>query len=145
MVRRATRFKILIVRRMETEFEARGQQRFMSPEVVRATRAGKERQIAHAQATVGAQGADTSGQHAAATEPTAGVVAVAPPDEWRRQTNSQRGIPSTRPEAAGHRRASRAGRLSREHLRGVEPASRAAAMSRRRRNEVRQPRRSPAR
>ncbi len=116
----------------------------MSTEVVWATGAGEERQIDHAQATVGGQGAETSGHPVAITGPTAGVVDVADA-AWQRQANRQRGVRSDGFETSGHRLASRAGNLSREHLRGVELASRADAANRRRRNEAGQPRRSPAR
>src|SRR5438093_8404714 len=117
----------------------------MSTEVVWATGAGEERQIDHAQATVGGQGAETSGHPVAITGPTAGVVDVAADAAWPRQANRQRGVRSDGFETSGHRLASRAGNLSREHLGGVELASRADAANRRRRNEAGQPRRSPAR
>src|SRR5438445_437404 len=115
--------------------EARGHQRFMSTKVVWATGAGEERQIDRAQATVGGQGAETSGHPVAITGPTAGVVDVAADAAWQRQANRQRGVRSDGFETSGHCLASRAGNLSREHRRGVELASRADA-NRRRRNEA---------
>ena len=66
----------------------------MSTEVVWATGAGEERQIDHAQATVGGQGAETSGHPVAITGPTAGVVDVAADAAWQRQANRQRGVRS---------------------------------------------------
>jgi hypothetical protein len=85
------------------------------------------------------------GQPVAITRTIVSGVDVAADAGWQRQADRQRRVYSDRLETSRHRVTSRVGNLPWHHLRGVEPASRADAGSRRRRSEAGWPRRSPAR